>query len=154
MYPSMKLNHYSSKFINFIKLQTDFDEVVVEDLVDFGSPVGVALQNVDDEVGGGVAHAVLWDDVLVLFDARVGLLERIGFKGRLAHQQRVHDAARAPNVDLEAVSLLRQNLRRDVVWRPAQRLFPLVFARDLRRQAKVTDFDVQLVVKENVAQLK
>lgn len=46
-------------------------------------------------------------------------------------------AAQGPDVHLEAVALLAQHLRCDVVGRPAQRLLPLAVKLDLSGQTKV-----------------
>ncbi len=49
----------------------------------------------------------------------VSHLERGGFEGRLSDKESVHDTAEGPHVGREAVTLLVQHLRGDVVRGPA-----------------------------------
>ena len=66
----------------------------------------------------------------------------------------VQDAADGPDVDLEAVALLAEDLGRDVVGRAAERLLALAVVLEPRGQAKVADLELHVVVEEEVAQLQ
>lgn len=52
------------------------------------------------------------------------------------------------------MTLLVQNLRRNIVRRSAQRLLPFAIELDSRRQPKITNLHIQLIVKEQIAQLQ
>ena len=82
--------------------------------------------------------------VLVPLDPRVGVLERLRLEGRLAHEQRVEDAADGPDVHLEAVPLLAQHLRRDVVGGTTKSPLPLAVRFHAGGETEVADLDLDV----------
>lgn len=81
--------------------------------------------------------------VLVLLDLLVRVLERLGLERWLPDEQRVHDAADGPDVDLVAVAFLAEDLRRDVVGCPAKRPLSLAVEVDMSREAEVANLDLE-----------
>lgn len=59
---------------------------------------------------------------LVVEDLRQKLVVGVGMERRYAGVQLVDDDAKGPDVDLVVVGLLRDDLRRDVQWRPLERV--------------------------------
>lgn len=113
--------------------------------------------------------------IFVVLDSGVGVFQRLSLEGRLADQQRVHDAAQRPDVHFEAVAFLSQHLRRDVVRGAAERAFAFALVVHLGGQTEIADFDLPRekmffqsprgrttsdciylhgIVQENVAQLQ
>lgn len=129
------------------------DELEIKQRGDVRSLDRIGLQHRADHFGRGRPQGRR-DTIVALADLCVRILQTLGLERWLANEQRVHDATDRPNVDLVAVALLVQNLRRDVVRRSAQRLLAFPFVLNFGGQPKVTDLDVQLVVQEQIAQLQ
>ena len=109
------------------------------------------MEELLDQVVGALAQAVR-DGVVVLRYSRVGLLQGGRLKGRGTDEQGEHAATKRPDVRGEAVALLVQYLRRDVVRRPADR--PLLLLTKPGGQAKVADLDRHAAGEEEVAELQ
>lgn len=95
------------------------------------------------------------EGIAVLADApvrcfHVGRLER-----RFSNNERVDYDAQRPNIHLVRVAALAfEDLGGDIVRRTANRTLLLTIKVKLRGKAKVTQFDLHLVVKEEVAKLE
>ena len=85
-----------------------------------------------------------WEELLLVFP-----VER-----RLAHQHLVQQHAVRPPVNTRPVRLVVNDLRRDVVRRPAERLGGRPIPDALLAHAEVRDLDVALLVEHDVVQLE
>ena len=53
--------------------------------------------------------------ILILFDPCISILERLCLERRFTHEERVEDTSKAPDVHLVAVSLLAEDLGRNIL---------------------------------------
>ena len=83
-----------------------------------------------------------WDAELAIGDELVCRLHGFGVEWRLAAEQRVHDAAEGPHLTGHAVTLLGDNLRRDVVGGAAESPLALAIVIHFRSQSKIAQFDL------------
>lgn len=104
--------------------------------------------------GVGDGH-VLREVVCIHSDSLVCSFDVGGFEWRLADDERVHDNAQRPDVDLVGVTLLAlKHLRRYIVGSTANCALSLAIELQLGRKTKVTNLDLHLLVKEEVAKLE
>jgi hypothetical protein len=75
-------------------------------------------------------------------------------EGRLANEHGVQDYAHTPHINLVAVSSLPQNLRSNIVRRPAQRALAFTIKSNLASQSKVSNFEIMPRCEEQVAELE
>lgn len=135
------------------------EEGVLQHLVERQARRRVGGEDGADEHARLMAHKPVLDGEaeVVLANILVGILPVAAVVGRLADQKRVGDHADRPDVHfvgIRALPLRLQDLRSDVVRRPAHRLFALVRLVELGRQAEIANFHVQIVIEEDVAQLQ
>ena len=81
----------------------------------------VLCQKLVDQVSCITAE-VCRDDKLATFDSYESVLDRCTFERRLTCHHSVHDAAEAPQVCLESIRLVKNDLWRNIIRRPTQRL--------------------------------
>mmetsp|Transcript_4320 Transcript_4320/g.13711 ORF Transcript_4320/g.13711 Transcript_4320/m.13711 type:complete len:300 (-) Transcript_4320:314-1213(-) len=114
-----------------------------------------AEDGADEAFGLHGYFQVRWETVEISLDSLVGLLDILGLERGLADEHGVQDDPQRPNIDLEAVpEFAVEDLRRDVVGRPAHGLFTLVGVLEFGREAKVADADVVAVGEKYVAQFQ
>ena len=111
-------------------------------------------QRVDEVLGlvGDLAPEVVVELVDAGLDALVELLVVVVVEGRVAAEQDVREHADGPHVDLLAVGLAVQDLRRDVARRAAE-LVEAPRARELRREPEVAELDRRVVVVRHAQQI-
>jgi len=79
----------------------------------------------------------------------------VRFEGRAPEEKEIHDDAERSDVDLEGMAVLTDDdLRGDVVRCPADRIPSVGFILELRREPKVAELDLHVVVEEEVAELE
>ena len=132
------------------------DPLVDHDVINSGSLSRVIVQDLCDEVSGRVANrSRLREAVGVHTDALVGRLHIGRLEGRLTDDERVDDDADGPDVDLVRVALLAfEHLGSDIVRSTANSALALAIKLELGSEAEVTDFDLHLVVEEEVAEFE
>mmetsp|Transcript_60321 Transcript_60321/g.136358 ORF Transcript_60321/g.136358 Transcript_60321/m.136358 type:complete len:207 (-) Transcript_60321:330-950(-) len=112
--------------------------------------VRVCVEHLRDEVfavAGDVAPVLVVEDELPLFDDPEELLavfRVLGLKRRVPPEQNVRDDAGAPDVALEVVQLVLDDLRGHVVRRPAHLVE--VFAVTFGGEAEVREHDTRVAV--------
>ena len=135
------------------------EEGVLEHLVERQARRRVGGENGADEHARLMAHEPVLDGEaeVVLTNVLVGALPAAAVVRRLYDEERVGDDADRPDVHfvgVRALPLRFQDLRSDVVRRPAHRLLALVRLAELRGQTEIAHFHVQIVIQEDVAQLQ
>lgn len=98
---------------------------------------------------------MVWERILVSFDPSVCGLDVRGLERRLADDEGVQDDAQRPDVDLVGVACSAfENFWRDVVGRTANSSLLLSVKIELGGEAKVSQFDLHLIVEEQVSKLE
>ena len=135
---------------------TVIDPRMRHDLVNRWSSGRVIIQNFGNKVPCRFTDSdLLWERVAVHSDSLVGGLDVIGFKWRLSDDESVNDDAERPYIDFIRVSLLTfENLWSDVVGCTTNRPLSLSIKLELGRKTKITDFDLHLVVEEEVTEFE
>ena len=132
------------------------DPLMLENFVHSGSLAWVVIEDLCDDVTGGVGDGHLVREIIgVHTDALVGCLHIGRLEGRFADNQRVDYDTNRPDVDFIRVALLSfKNFWSDVVWCTTDCPFALAIELKLRRKTEVTNFHFHLVIEEQVSQLK
>ena len=83
-------------------------------------------------------------------------LDVLGLERRTADDEGVQDDADGPSVDFEAVTVcgVKEDFWSDIVWSSANSFFALSGTFDEGSEAKVADFDVHVVIEEEVSEFE
>lgn len=91
-------------------------------------------------------------------DLFIGSLDLRGLEWRFSNQLRVstlspalHDDSHRPNIHLVGMPLPFQNLRRDVIGRPADGLLLLFVVLQPRSQSKIPQLDPHVLIQKQIA---
>ena len=125
-------------------------------MVQVWSPLRISRQDSLDEVSSRVRNVdVVRERIAVLADAPVSCLHVGRLERRFSNNERVDYDAQRPNIHLVRVAALAfEDLGGDIVWRTANRALLLTIKVKLRGKAKVAQFDLHLVVEEEVAEFE
>ena len=93
-----------------------------------------------------------WQGVLGAHHPVERVANAVGVERRPAAEQRVHEAAKRPDIGLEAVGGARRDLGRDEVWRAAHGEVLLVRLVQLGGQAEVADLHVHVLGEQQVGE--
>lgn len=128
---------------------------MLHDLLEAGSSGRVTGQNAGNEISRLVRDLhVVWEVVLVSFDARVSGFNVSRLERWLADDECVDNDAKRPDIDLVGVAYAAlEHLGRDVVGCAADGALLLSLEVELGCQTKVTQLDHHFVVDEEVAEL-
>lgn len=98
---------------------------------------------------------MVWEGILVSLDSSVGGLDISRLERRLADYQRVQDYAEGPDVDFVRVAgPAFEDFRCDIIWRTTNGPLLLSIKIELGGETKVSQFDLHLIVEEQVAELQ
>jgi hypothetical protein len=98
---------------------------------------------------------VVWERILVSLDPSVRGLDVSGLERRLADYQSIQDYTERPDVDLVGVACSAfEYFWCDVVWRTTNGPLLLSVKIELCGETKVSQFDLHLIVEEQVAELE
>lgn len=93
--------------------------------------------------------------IVVLSDSSVGGLNVISFEGRLSDNEGVDDDSERPDVDFVRVTLLSfQYFRSDIVRGTTDSSLPLTIKFKFGSKTKISEFDLHLVIKEQVSEFE
>lgn len=81
--------------------------------------------------------------ILVLLDPGVGVLQGLGLKRRLSHEQSIQNASDGPDVNFVTVAFLAQDLGSDVVGGAAEGALSLAVEVDSGGKPKITNLDLE-----------
>ena len=125
-------------------------------MVQVWSPLRISRQDSLDEVSSRVRNVdVVRERIAVLADAPVSCLHVGRLERRFSNNERVDYDAQRPNIHLVRVAALAfEDLGGDIVRRTANRALLLTIKVKLRGKAKVAQFDLHLVVEEEVAEFE
>ena len=128
---------------------------MLHDLLEAGSSGRVTGQNAGNEISRLVRDLhVVWEVVLVSFDARVSGFNVSRLERWLADDECVDNDAKRPDIDLVGVAYAAlKDLRRDVIGRATDGALLLTLEVELGCQSKVAQLDLHFFVDEEVSEL-
>lgn len=119
----------------------------------------MSLEHRGDEVHGVSRDlGVIWKAVLVAKNALVSSFHILRFVGRFSNKDGVHDHSHGPYVNFERVSTLAfvvlDHFRSNVVRRTAYGFALFIFIFQAGSQAKISYFDIEVLIEEQVTKLQ
>ena len=117
-------------------------------LVKGGSCGWITRQNSRNQISCLIGNwNVIWERILVSLDSSVRGFDVRGLERRLAYDQRIQDDTERPDVDFVRVACSSlEHFWGNIVWRTANSSFLFTIEIEFGCKAKVSQFDLHLVI--------
>lgn len=129
-------------------------EIAGQNLIEGGPVCGVGLEDAHDE-----RHGLIWnshrlgDHIVAFSDLLICGIGIFSFEGRYTEIEGVENNPQTPDIHFEVIALAFENFRSNIIGSPTHRALALFFKLQLGGQSEVSNFDVELPIDEDVAEL-